>query len=67
MNDVILTQPLPRMRTIRAAAAETGLAVFFVRQLVKENKIKFVKAGRKYLINLDSLITFLENGERAQL
>lgn len=65
MNETNKT--LPRMRTIRAAAAETGLAVFFVRQLVKDRKIKYVCAGRKYLVNLDSLISYLNEGEGAQL
>ncbi|MBR4555266.1 MAG: DNA-binding protein [Ruminococcus sp.] len=62
MNDCVI-QALPRMRTIKAAAAETGLAVFFVRQLIKKRKIKFVCAGRKYLVNLDSLISYLNEGE----
>ena len=63
MNTITSNQQLPRMRTIRAAAAESGLAEYFVRQLVKAGKIKFVCAGRKYLINFDSLIAYLNNGE----
>lgn len=53
------------MRTIRAAAAESGLAEYFVRQLVKAGKIKYVCAGRKYLINFDSLVQYLNDGEGA--
>ena len=56
---------LPRMRTIRAAAAESGLAEYFVRQLVKQGKIKYVCAGHKYLVNFDSLIQYLNDGEGA--
>ena len=58
-----LQSGLPRMRTIRAAAAETGLAEYFVRRLVKQGKVKYVRAGRKFLVNLDSLIQFLSEGE----
>ena len=54
---------LPRMRTIKESAEKTGLAVYFVRQLVKQGKIKYVCAGRKCLVNLDSLIEYLNNGE----
>lgn len=58
-------QPMPRMRTIRQTAAETGLHEYFLRQLVKQEKIIFVKAGRKVLINLDRLYEYLERGEQA--
>lgn len=57
------TKSIPKMETIKQVAKTTGLAEYFVRQLVKQNKIKFVKAGTKYLLNLDSLIEYLNNGE----
>ena len=58
-------QTIPRMRTVAAAAAETGLAVFHVRKLVAEHKIRYVRAGRKVLVNLDSLVRYLNVGEGA--
>lgn len=54
---------LPQMFTIKEIAEKVGLKIYFVRQLVLQNKIKYVKAGRKYLINLNSLIDFLNTGE----
>lgn len=64
MNNInILEKPLPRMRTIKQTAQETGLAEYFVRQLVKQHKIKYVMTGRKALINLDKFIDFLNTGE----
>lgn len=54
---------LPRMRSIRQAAAEAGIAEYFLRQLVKQNKVRYVRAGKKYLVNLDSLISYLCEGE----
>lgn len=55
---------MPRMRTIKQTAAETGLHEYFLRQLVKQEKIIFVKSGRKVLINLDRLYEYLERGDR---
>ena len=54
------------MRTIRAAAAESGLAEYFVRQLVRTGKIKYVCAGRKFLVNMESLCDYLRTGEGGQ-
>ncbi len=57
-------KPLPRMRTIKQTAQETGLHEYFVRQLVKQNKIRYISAGRKTLINLDLFIDYLNSTEQ---
>lgn len=54
---------IPRMETIKQASKIIGLAEYHVRQLVKQSKVKFVRTGKKYLINLDSLIEYLNKGE----
>lgn len=59
------TRALPRMLTIKETAQVTGLHEHFVRQLVKQNRVTYVKAGCKTLINLDRLIEFLNEGEGA--
>ncbi len=59
------TRALPRMLTIKETAQVTGLHEYFVRQLVKQNRVTYVKAGCKTLINLDRLIEFLNEGEGA--
>lgn len=51
------------MRVISEAAKIVGLAEYFIRQLVLKGKIKYVRSGRKYLLNMDSLINYLTNGE----
>lgn len=56
-------KPLPRMRTIPKAAEEVGVAVHFVRRLVKGQKIIFIKSGNKSYVNLDSLINYLNTGD----
>jgi len=42
-------------------SADTGTAVtpYFLRQMVVQKKIPYMKAGRKYLINLDVLDKFM--------
>lgn len=59
-------RPLPRMRTVHEAAAElrqmdanTAVTEYHIRQLAINNVIPRVKAGKKYLINLDALIEYL--------
>ena len=63
MNETNRT--LPRMRTIKAAAKELNFPEHALRVLVKQNKVVYVMAGSKALVNLDKLIDFL-NGEREQ-
>lgn len=53
---------IPRMLTIKQLAAEckgTGITEWFIRSLVLENKIAYVKAGNKYLVNYDRFVEFL--------
>lgn len=58
---------MKRMRTVNEAYEEikkqdngTSLTPNAIRILCKQNKIKFVLIGRKYLIDLDSLINYFE-------
>lgn len=57
----------PRMRTIQEAAAElrridpgTAVTPYRIRQLVLDGTIPHVKAGNKRLVNLDTLLNYLE-------
>lgn len=56
-------EKIPVLKTINEASQLVGLARYHLRQLVKQNKIKFIFAGKKVLINMDSLIEYLNNGE----
>lgn len=56
-------EKIPTMKSISECSEIVGLAKYHVRQLVLQDKIKYVKAGRKYLVNLESLIKYLNNGE----
>ena len=50
---------IPRMETISKAAKLTGLAEHHVRQLVLSGKIVACNIGKKYLVNVDKLIEYL--------
>lgn len=64
MNDINI-RPLPRMRTIKAAAQELDIPEYALRRWVKSGAVPAVNTGRKFLVNLDKLIDFLESGEQA--
>lgn len=57
---------LPRMRTISEAVAElreedpgTAITPHFLRQAIASGRLPAIKAGRKILINLETLSEFL--------
>ena len=59
---------LPRMRTLKQAVhqikqmdPETCVSEWWLRQLVKSSKLKYHRAGNRYLIDLDLLEEFLKN------
>ena len=53
----------PHMGTVREAAAASGLAVYRIRQLVAAGQVKHIHAGRRILVNLDSLARYMDQGE----
>ena len=55
---------LPRMLTMREAAKETGLSYNAVREMCLQNKIVYCKSGKKYYINIEKLVDYLNKGER---
>ena len=59
---------LPRMRTIKEAVAEikaldsnTAVTVYHIRQQVLSGIIPCVHVGNKRLVNLDTVIEYLQN------
>lgn len=55
----------PTMFTLNQAAEATGLSYDFLRKLCLQRKIVFVRAGTKYLINMERLREYLDKGEMA--
>lgn len=55
---------VPTMLSIAEAAERSGLAQHYVRQLCLTNQIVYVRAGKKYLVNFEKLIDFLNTGTK---
>ena len=53
---------IPRMAPIQTVADECGFSYKTLWKMCKENRIVYVKAGNKYLINFDKFIEFLNTG-----
>lgn len=60
------TVAFPRMGTIKEAASASGLAVYRIRRLVASGKIRYIRAGRHILVNMDSLARYLNTGDQPE-
>ena len=56
MND---TTKIPHMETIRRTAEIFGLPVHFVRCKVSSGEVVAVRAGRRFLVNVDKFAEYL--------
>lgn len=54
---------VPRMETIKTTAALFNLPVHFIRQKVTSGEIVAVRAGRRFLVNVDKLAEYLNNSK----
>ena len=53
----------PRMATVAKAAELYGLSPAYIRRLCRTGKIRYVNAGHRWLVNLDSLARYFEEGD----
>lgn len=58
----LLPELLPEMHTIKETSERSGLSYDTIRKMCLKNEIVFIKTGRKYLINWNRFIDYL-NGE----
>ena len=65
-NNQPVIRKIPRMRTVSEAARElkkldpsTAVTEYHIRRLVLSGKLPRLKAGKKYLINFDTLLDYL--------
>lgn len=63
MKNKFIGVEVPKMVTVNEAAKLTNLAKYHIRRLIRENKVKFILCGVKYLVNFDSLIEYMNIGE----
>lgn len=55
------TTRIPHMETIRKTAEIFGLPVHFVRTKVSSGEVVAVRAGRRFLVNVDKFAEYLNN------
>ena len=55
---------IPTMVSIKEASRQTGISYEFIRQLIRERKIIYVRASVKFLVNMESLVDYLTTGEQ---
>lgn len=60
-----IQRKIPLMWTIKEASQNTRLSYDFIRKLCLQNKIVHVKAGRKYFVNSEKLVEYLNSGKAA--
>lgn len=53
---------LPEMLSIMEASERTNLSYEFLRYLCSKNKINYIRCGRKYMIDSESLAEFIKRG-----
>lgn len=53
----------PVMKSVKAAAEIYGLSPAYVRRLCRTGKVRFVNAGHRWLVNMDSLTRYFEAGD----
>ena len=56
----------PSMGTVKKAAEIYGLSPSYIRRRCKTGKIRYVNAGHMWLVNLDSLARYFEQGDPAE-
>lgn len=55
----------PTMIGLSEASRRTGISYEFLRKLCLQKKIVFVRSGSRYLINLEKLVDYLNQGDEA--
>lgn len=57
---------IPHICTIKQLAEETSISEHTIRSWVKQGAFKSLRSGKKYLINYDVFIKFLDGEENSQ-
>lgn len=56
---------IPEMATLREASKKTGLSYDHLRKLCLSKEIAYIKAGAKFLVNMDKLVEYMQGGINA--
>lgn len=63
MNNI---DKIPTVKPLKEAAELAGVAKYALRQWVLNGQVRYVRAGNKILVIMDSLIEFLTIGEKTR-
>lgn len=58
----MINELIPEMITIKETATRTGLSYEFIRKLCLNNEIVHVRTGKRYLVNFNRFIDYLNEG-----
>lgn len=58
----MISEMIPEMITIKETASRTGLSYEFIRKLCINNEIIHVRTGKRYLVNFNRFIDYLNEG-----
>lgn len=57
------TAVYPNMLSVKKAAAKFGISEYFLRNLCRAGKVRFVCVGNRWLVNMDSLAAYFNEGD----
>ena len=57
------TAVYPNMLSVKKAADKFGISEYFLRNLCHAGKVRFVCVGNRWLVNLDSLAAYFNEGD----
>ncbi len=63
MDNMTTTLKLPVMKTIKEIMEETGFSYRHLAQLCHQNKIVYIRTGKKFLINYEKFVEYLNTGD----
>lgn len=61
--EITVSRAVPRMETIKNTAKLFGLPEYLVRQKVLSGEVVAISAGRRYLVNVDKFIEYLNSNK----
>jgi len=57
------TVQYPYMASVKEAADRYGVSAYYVRNLCRTGRCRFVVAGHRWLVNMDSLAKYFATGD----
>lgn len=58
---------VPTMLSIKETSTRTGVSYDYIRKLCLRNQIVHIRAGKKYLVNFEKFVEFLNEGQAAEV